>query len=657
LTSIRGAVALVVLVAGVAGGTVSVARADGPAPQQAPDDPAQQLAERFAPILMLKQQEDDCDPDGEPYRPGVVDIVLDNPEIALRQVGGGDPVVMRAPGAADIAGLNQGFYLDFPGSSLSPGCVYEQDFWKYTAERPAAVYAHIVQQADEPELLFVQYWFYWYYNDWNNKHESDWEGVTLLFEASSIEEALAGEPVAVGYSQHEGGERAAWDDPKLERDGEHPVVYPSAGSHASYFGSAVYLGRGASEGFGCDTTTGPSDRVVPEVIVLPDAVDDVDDPLAWLSFNGRWGERQSGSFNGPTGPATKDRWLEPAPWFEGLRDDSVVIPGGESQGQSVISVFCDVVERGSRALIQLKIEPAQVFVALLIAGLLVWFIVRRTAWDEVEPRPIRRRRRMGQIVRSALEAYQREPLVFIFFGLIYVPAAFLAGLIGALLDSLPLFDRIRALLGNASGTNLVVALLIGSLVNLAAFVVVNSMVAHYMERSDRGLQTAVQSAQRAWSRRRDIAAAFGLAYGIVVGLLITAIAAPIGLFLLVRYQFLGQVVMLEELNGPQALRRSGRLTRGRWLHTAFVAAFLNGLVLVSAVFIGLLLLVLVPELPLWAFSALSALVYAVMVPLAAISMTLLYGDAVAEQEHQPAALRVRHDDDLPEPALAPDASA
>ena len=40
-------------------------------------------------------------------------------------------------------------------------------------------------------------------------------------------------------------------------------------------------------------------------IVLPDSVDDPDDPLAWLAFNGRWGERQTGSFNGPTGPATK----------------------------------------------------------------------------------------------------------------------------------------------------------------------------------------------------------------------------------------------------------------------------------------------------------------------------------------------------------------
>ena len=651
----RRAIALVVLVALLAGGPAAPLRAQEPvAPGQAAEsDAAQQLAERFAPIMMLKQQSEDCDPDGEPYRPGLVDVVLDNPAVALRQVGNADPVVKWAPSASDLFGLNQGFYIDFPGGALSPGCIYERDFWEYTGDRPAAVYAHIVQDPGRRDRLYVQYWFYWYYNDWNNKHESDWEGVTLQFEASSIDEALAGEPIAIAYSQHEGGERAAWNDDKLQREGDHPVVYSSAGSHASYYGSAVYLGRGASEGFGCDTTTGPSDRVVPEVVVLPDSVDDPNDPLAWLAFNGRWGERQSGPFNGPTGPAAKDRWLDPAPWFDDLRDDSVVIPGGESQGKSIVNVFCDVVERGSQALINFKMSPGQVALSIALVVLLVMFLLRRTGWDEVEPRPIRRQRRFGQIIRSAAEAYQREPMVFLFFGLVYIPAAVLAGLIAALLDLIPLFDRIRALLGTASGTNLVVALLIGSLVNLAAFVVVNSMVADYMERDEHGIDGAVESVRRTVARRGDIAGAFGRAYAIVFLLIISTIGFPIGLFLLVRYQFIAQTVMLEDLEGRRALRRSGRLTNRRWLHTALVAASLNGLVLVSAVTAGLLLLILVPGLPLWAFSALAAVVYAVLVPLAAISMTLLYGDAVAEHEGLPRAGLVHHRDDrhgvAPEP--------
>jgi hypothetical protein len=651
----RRALALVVLVAVFVGGPAAPVRAGEPvAPRQTPEgDVAQQLAERFAPIIMLKQQSEDCDPDGEPYSPSLVDIVLDNPEVALRQVGNSDPVFMRAPGAADLFGLNQGFYIDFPGSALSPGCVYERDFWKYTGDQSAAVYAHIVQDPRGRDQLFLQYWFYWYFNDWNNKHESDWEGITLQFQASSIEEALAGEPIAVGYSQHEGGERSDWTDTKLTREGDHPVVYSSAGSHASYYESDVYLGRGASEGFGCDTTTGPSNRVVPDVVVLPDSVDDPTDPLAWLDFNGRWGERQSGPFNGPTGPAAKDRWLDPAPWFDDLRTGSVVIPGGESQGKSIINVFCDAVERGSQALINLKMSPGQVALTVAIVVLLLVFLLRRTRWEEVEPRPIRRRRRLGQLMRAATEAYQREPLVFLFFGLVYVPAALLAGILGELLDLIPFFDRVRALLGSASGTNLVVALLIGSLVNLAAFVVVNSMVADYLERDAHGIAGAVESAKRALARRGDLGGAFGRAYAIVFLLLISTIGFPIGVFMLVRYQFIAQTVMLEDLDGRRALRRSGRLTNRRWLHTAIVSALLNGLVLLTAVAFGLLLLILVPSLPLWAFSALASLVYAVLVPLAAISMTLLYGDAVAEREELPPAALVRHDDDRPVVAAEP----
>jgi hypothetical protein len=244
-------------------------------------------------------------------------------------------------------------------------------------------------------------------------------------------------------------------------------------------------------------------------------------------------------------------------------------------------------------------------------------------------------------------------VVFLFFGLVYIPAALIAAVVAAALDHIPLFDRIRALLGTASGTNLVVALLIGSLINLAAFVVVNSMVADYMQHDEHGIGGAIQSAKRALARRRDIGGAFGRAYAIVFLLLISTILFPLGLFLLVRYQFISQTVMLENLDGRRALRRSGRLTNRRWLHTAIVSAGLNGLVLASALVAGLLLLLLAPSLPLWAFSALASLVYAVLVPLAAISMTLLYGDAVSEHEGLPPAELVHHDDDRAQIATNP----
>lgn len=594
----------------------------------------QQLAERFAPILMLKTQDAPCDADGEPYRPGSVDVILNNPEVALRQVGRDDPVVMRAPGAADLYELGGGFFLDFPGSSLTPGCIYEQDFWKYTADRPATVYAHVVQQPDEPDLVFVQYWFYWYYNDWNNKHESDWEGITLKFEASGVAEALNTEPVAVGYSQHEGGERADWNADKLERDGDHPVVYPSAGSHASYYSSALYLGRAASEGFGCDNTSGPSNRVVPEVIVLPDAVDSPDDPLAWLAYNGRWGERQSGAFNGPTGPAAKARWLEPAPWFEELRAGSVHIPSGDSQASSVISLFCGVVEAGSGVVTSLTVDPTGVFLALGIMAVVLWFVARRTAWGAVDVLTIRCRRRAGQILSTMRVIVGSTPLAIATFGLLYVPAAVIAGLLGAIAARLPFIGTLISVAGNGSGTTAALALSTGGISSLVAFTAVSASVAIYLDGNDRGVGPAIAAMRSAWDLRTALLGPL-LRTTLVVGVLfITVIGAPFGVLYLVRYQFATQVVALEGVRGAAALQRSAALVKGRWLHTALVAAVVNGVVLFSGLFVALLLLIIVSGLPLWAFSGLVTLVFALGVPFVAVAMTLLYGDAVTEHESE-----------------------
>ena len=596
-----------------------------------PTEDERALAERFAPVIRVKEQDEPCDTNGEPFVPTSVEIVLDNPEVALRQVSRGDPVVMRAPGASDLVGLGEGFYLDFPGNSLTPECVYERDFRKYHADAAPTVYAHIVQPPGEPGVLYVQYWFYWYYNDWNNKHESDWEGITLRFESASIADALASEPVAVGYSQHEGGERAGWDADKLDRVGDHPVVYSSARSHASYFGSALYLGRAANEGFGCDDTSGPSQELRPEVVVLPDAVDDPDDPLAWLGYRGRWGERQNGAFNGPTGPAAKDRWLDPTPWFDDLRGSSVVIPAGDSAAASVIRVFCGTVEAGSRALIGFTTSPERMVVALVLVGLLARFLVRRTEWDAVAPTPVVHRRRAGQIVRAALTVYRRDPLVFVAFGLIYIPAAIVTGALSALIELVPLVGSLVSL-SDGGGTSIVVAALVGSLANVAAFVVVNAMVTDYLGTAGRGVGAAAEAARTGWRRRGDLAGAFGRSYAIVFLLLSTVVLAPFGIRQLVRYQFAPQAVMAEERRGGAALRRSSALVRGRWWHTAVVVATINGAIALTALAAALLLLVAASGVPLWIFSGLVSVVYALVVPLAAIAVTLLYGDAVAERE-------------------------
>ncbi len=298
------------------------------APAYADSGPAaRQLADKYSPIVMLREFDKPCGP-GEPYVPMRVDALLDNPEIALRQVGNHDAVITWGPSAADLYGRGTGTYLDLPGDALSPGCLYAKDSARYTPLSKAAVYAHVATQADEPGYVAVQYWLYWYYNDWNDKHESDWEFVQVLIKAPSVEAALDTEPFQVGYAQHTGGETADWTSGKLRREGDHPVVFSSEGSHASYFEPALFLGRSADEGFGCDNTQSPNTRVVPTAVLLPDKPSGPNGKDAWLGFDGRWGERHSGPNNGPDGPLGKPRWRKPVTWQQDLRPSSFVIPGG-----------------------------------------------------------------------------------------------------------------------------------------------------------------------------------------------------------------------------------------------------------------------------------------------------------------------------------------
>ncbi len=612
------------------------------APAEAQDgstiSPEQQLVEKYAPIMMLKAQDGPCDPDGEPYAPTSVDIVLDNPDVVLRQVGNDDPVLATAPSASDLYGLSEGFYLDFPGSAFTPGCIYEQDFDRYTGtvtgQREPVVYAHIATQDDEPDKLAVQYWFYWYFNDWNNKHESDWEGIQLLFDVGTVDEALQTEPVSTGYAQHEGGERAGWDSSKLERDGSRPFVYPSAGSHASYYGSALYLGRSASEGFGCDTTDGPSVRTDPTVVLLPTSVSGPDDDLAWLGFNGRWGERQGGPFNGPTGPPDKERWTNPVDWHDELRADSVVVPSGDSQSDVIINSFCGVVAAGSGVLVTLQTSPLTLVVAIAVLFFVAKWLIGRTVWNKVSAIPMVARRRAGEIIRAAADSYRRRAGVLITIGLVYLPAAVVVGLFAALLQSLPVLRQLTEVSGTASGTGFLFAVLVGSLANVMAFVAVNAMVAAYFDLlgDDDVDASGLDAVRVAWSHRRDLTVGFLWSYLIIAVLLLSVIGIPVALWLLVRFQFLAQAVVIEGHDGRGALRRSGALVQGRWWHTALLVGLFNLLVGVSALVAGLLLLVVAAGIPLWLFSALISLVNALIVPLAAVAMTLLFGDAVAEAQ-------------------------
>ena len=277
------------------------------------------LAERYAPVVRLVAQAQECGY-GESYTPIDLDVLFDEPTVALRGPWGPD-LVKIGPAAADLSAERFEYHLDFPGNPLQPGCGYERWGQRVTKGTAPTVYAHVAAEPGRPGKLSLQYWFYYVFNDWNNTHEGDWEMIQLVFDAADAKEALGRRPAIVGYSQHEGAEQADWGDDKLELvGGTHPVVYPAAGSHANFYEDALFLGSSASEGVGCDDTTGPSRQLRPAVRTIPSDAAAAQDRFPWIGFEGRWGELQRSIFNGPTGPNLKSQWTRPIEWSEGWRE-------------------------------------------------------------------------------------------------------------------------------------------------------------------------------------------------------------------------------------------------------------------------------------------------------------------------------------------------
>ena len=200
----------------------------------------------------------------------------------------------------DLVTAGPNTYFDFPGNPRDPGCTYENYFKQKVDEYGLEPTTYVRFVTDEAAgKLYVEYWFWYLFNDWNNTHETDWEMVYVTFNTTSVEEALTMNPERVGYAQHGGGEFANWGDDKIELDGTRLVVYPAAGSHATYFSEATWIGWGENgTGFGCDNTTAPLNETPLNAVVIPDVIDP-DGPFAWALYEGHWGQREIAVFNGP----------------------------------------------------------------------------------------------------------------------------------------------------------------------------------------------------------------------------------------------------------------------------------------------------------------------------------------------------------------------
>ncbi|MFL5947371.1 MAG: hypothetical protein ACJ743_02830 [Gaiellaceae bacterium] len=583
------------------------------------------LAERFAPVVRLVADTGGCEPD-KPYQPIDVDLLFGEPTVALRGPWGND-LVKIGPEAKDLGERLYGYHLDFPGNALRPGCDYLDWESRLTTGHAPTAYAHVATDSDHPGKLSLQYWFFYVFNDWNNLHEGDWEMVQLVFDAPSATAALQRAPTEIGYSQHEGAERAEWDDDKLERiDGTHPVVHPADGSHANFYGEALYLGSSASEGVGCDDTRGPTFDVRPKVQTIPGAEAEAVGAFPWIGFQGRWGELRPSIFNGPTGPNLKDQWTHPIDWSEDWRSRSYTVPGSTLFGPSATGFFCGAVAQGSRSLVRLVDHPVGVGLVLAALALVVLILISRATWRPTAPLRLAHRRAWGQILAAAGRMYVDRIGLFLGIGLLVLPISLLVTLLQAFVLHATSILGIQT--GDGSnGLLSFVVLAIGTALTLLGLGLVQAATARALVELDRGERVGPVRAYRLASDELGrLFAALVIAVLAVSLLASTFFLLPVAVWLAGRWALLVPAAELEAGSALGALRRSGRLVRGRWLKVASLIVAGGAVVLVAGPLLGVVL-ILATAAPFWLVNVVAGIVYALTMPFVALTTAYVYFDA------------------------------
>lgn len=589
---------------------------------------AGELAAKYVPIVKLKQQTEPCDEDGEAYGPSPVTPILGNPDFTFLKDG---VAVMTGPTAQDLYEKPEGYAIDYPGSPLSAGCDYDElarSLGMGVPPKAPTAYAHVTTQADEPGLLVVQYWFFYLFNDYNNLHEGDWEMAQVVFRADTPEEALTRAPVEMGLSQHNLGEKASWTDPKVEKQGNHPVVYAAQGSHAGFYGPGLWLERSPSEGIGCDDTRGRSVTVSPKSVLLPSGNPGRDSSLAWITYEGTWGERLRAPYDGPPGPNTTDRWANPITWQDETRDSSTPIP---DLGSDIVTAsFCAIVSGASQLLTDLGNNPVVTLSFLLALVAIVVFLVRRTRWNRVPIDPVVRDRRAGQMIRSALSLIRRAPVHTLAVGLVFIPIAIVAGLIQWLVSNAPVAGPIfETLAGEKSlvWIGVITFAVPGGVIGYIAAILIVSAGMEMRDRTGRN-PTAREVLHEARLRLRGTARSVALRALQITGLGISIVGIPWALKLLIETQLLTQVCVIEDRTGEDSRMRARALVRGAWTRVAAVSLLASTLPLLVAPLLAMPFLLL--QMPVWVVNLIGAAFAAAVTPLAAIVMVLLYGDRVAE---------------------------
>lgn len=172
-----------------------------------------QLARKFAPILFI------CEDD--PYLPNDVSVLMSDADLRQHSVRGWmDETISTRPNISifDLPTFwGEDYYLDVIGkdpAESDASDTYRAAYEGLAGKDNPKLYVHVLDSiAGDGEAdgdgcsvcTVVQYWFFYYFNDWWNLHEGDWELVQV-----TLDQERGFDPVRVTYSQHTGRPLVFW---------------------------------------------------------------------------------------------------------------------------------------------------------------------------------------------------------------------------------------------------------------------------------------------------------------------------------------------------------------------------------------------------------------------------------------------------------------
>jgi hypothetical protein len=411
-------------------------------------------------------------------------------------------------------------------------------------------------------------------------------------------------------------------------------VYPADGSHANFYGEALYLGASGSQGVGCDDTRNAGLVTHPAVQTIPSDPAQALAGFPWIGFEGRWGEQQPAFFNGPTGPNLKEQWTEPIRWSQSWRDRAYAVPVGGAAGTRTTDFFCATMAGGSRLLGRAVSDPWPTIAGVLAALALVAYGLRRATWRPTAPLRLAHRRAWGQILSAAARMYASRLRLFVGIGVLILPVSVVITVLQAIvLHASRLFGI--EVDGEAAGAFVLVVVAIGTALTLLGLGVMQAATALAMVELDEGRAVRPIRAYRMALRRLwPVLGAIVIAVVVVSVMIPFLFLIPVAIWLAVRWALVVPVVALEGLGPLAAIRRSSRLVRGDWLKVGSLTIVSAGITLALGPLIGTALIVLT-SVPLGLLNLIAGVVYMLTMPFIALTTMYVYLDTRVGEELRP----------------------